>query len=69
VIFRLAGYGDKAEITNAGTICLRVPVQHRDLEAAAGSMQGMGKPDDAGTDNEEIEVLLHMSVPGASNLH
>ena len=69
IMFRLAGNGDEAEITNAGTIGLGVPIQHRNPEAAAGSMQGMGKPNNARTNNEEIEVLLHMLVPEARNLN
>jgi hypothetical protein len=68
-MLRLAGNGDKAEIANAGTIGLGVPVQHRNLEATADSMQGMCKPDDARADNEEIEVPFHMLVPGARILY
>jgi hypothetical protein len=66
VMFRLASYGDKAKITNAGAIGLGVPVQHRDLEAAAGSMQGMGKPNDTCANDKKIEFLFHMLVPGAT---
>jgi hypothetical protein len=66
VMFRLASYGDKAEITNAGTIRLGVPVQHCNLEAAAGSMQGMGKPNDTCANDKKIEFLFHMLVPGVT---
>jgi hypothetical protein len=66
VMLRLACYGDKAEIANAGTIGPGVPVQHRNLEAAAGGMQGMGKPNDTCANDKKIEFLFHMLVPGVT---
>jgi hypothetical protein len=66
VMFGLAGHRDKAEIANTGTIRLRVPVKHRNLKAAAGGMQGMGKPNDTCANDKKIEFLFHMLVPGVT---
>ena len=62
MMFRLAGYGNKAEIANAGTIGLRVPVQHCNLEAATRSVQRMGKPNDPRANDKKIEFWIESFV-------
>jgi hypothetical protein len=65
VMFGLPGDGDETEIANAGTIGLRVTVEHRYLKASPGRVQGMGQADDTGADNQKVKFLFHASIPRA----
>jgi hypothetical protein len=64
---RLASDGDKAEITNAGAIGLRVTIKYRHLEAAPRSMQRMGQAKNARADDQEIKGLIHVIAPKLNN--
>ena len=50
----LAGDSDEAEIAHRGSGSSTVTLDHHHLETLAGGKIGMGKPDDAATDNGQI---------------
>ena len=52
----LAGDGDEAEIAYRGADRLRLPVDDGDGQTAPPRCQRMGQADDAGTDDDEIEL-------------
>ena len=51
----LAGDGDEAEIADRRAIRLRVPVDDDDLLASPRGRESMGKAEDAGTDDGQVE--------------